>query len=214
VVTAVTLVNGGGIGSAYINSSNQSSISLDVALGSGSVSTDTVALSIHDAGSVHTVTPTAKAGTTGAGTVHFTLINLSSLSDGTITVAAVSTDVAGNVSTAVTATPTKDVAAPAIAVTSVTSPVTIGNQSNVQASGTTEAGATVSVTVTDTGGHSSPTVAATVTGTTWSATGIDTSQLVHGTITYTATATDAAGNTATGSKTASKDLICILFVCL
>jgi hypothetical protein len=55
--------------------------------------------------------------------------------------------------------------------------------------------------------HSSSSVNATVTGSTWSAGGIDATGLNDGTITYTATATDAAGNSATTSKTTGQDTV-------
>ena len=88
--TSVSFVNGGGAGNAFINSGNVASLSFDVALPASSVATDTITLTLTDPGPAHTVTATA-AGTAGAGTVHFTLVNGSTLNQGTITISAKAT---------------------------------------------------------------------------------------------------------------------------
>ena len=132
-------------------------------------------------------------------------IDVSGLADGTITYVATATDAVGNTATTTT-TATKDTVAPAVAISSVTDPVNSANQTTTSASGTVEAGATVSVMANDgAGGHTSASVPAVVTGTNWTASNIDVSGLADGTITYVATATDAAGNTATNSLTATKN---------
>ena len=128
------------------------------------------------------------------------------LADGTLTFKIVSTATTGETSQA-TKTATKDTVAPTGAVTAVTDPVNNANKANTSASGTGEVGATISLVV-DGGSVTSTTYTATVTSNgTWSITGIDVSALPDGTITYTITATDAAGNTATSSKAALKDTV-------
>ncbi len=131
-------------------------------------------------------------------------INVSSLADGTITfdVTAIGT---GNATDQASTTRSKDTVAPAVTIGTVTDPVNSGNPTSVAISGTSEAGATISVTITD---GSNTTAAQTTTvaaGGTWSLSGINVSSLTDGTITYSVTATDAAGNIATASQTADKD---------
>ncbi len=90
-----------------------------------------------------TVSKTAAA-TGGAGSVTVSNIDASILPDGTVTIAATSTDLAGNVSTARSTTAPKDTAAPAIA--SVTY-VDNKNPTQDQVIVSTEAGATVTVSI-------------------------------------------------------------------
>jgi len=157
-----------------------------------------------------TTTTPAKVATVAGTGWSATGIDVSGLSNGTITYRSTATDAAGNTAVA-TKTATKDTATPAVAVTTVTDPVNSANKASTSASGTTEAGATVSVVATD-GTTTTPAKAATVTGTTWSVSGIDVSSLADGPITYRATATDAVGNTATASKTATKDIAAVLLL--
>ena len=132
-------------------------------------------------------------------------INVTALDDGVITYAATSTDPAGN-STTVMATSTKDTSAPAVSVTAVASPINNPNKASTSASGTVEPGATVTVVASDgAGGHSTSPARATVDSGTWAVSGINVTALNDGTITYTATAADPAGNTATATRTASKN---------
>lgn len=185
--TSITLTNGGGAGSAYVNSGNSSSISIAVALPAGSLTTDVVQLTATLGGTV----TTTRAGSAGAGTVNFNGINVSGLGDGSLTLSVISTDLAGNVSTVRTVSVTKDTVAPSAPTASYT------DNNNVAdvVSGTAEANASISVTktapaptagfsTTATGGSYSVAVAA-----------------VNGKpnpaipVTYTVTATDAAGNT-------------------
>src|SRR5262249_45442096 len=84
--TSVTLANGTGVGSAYISTTNQSSLNVNVALPGTSISTETVTLTLGD-GAGHTVTAT-KSATSGAGTVSFTGLNASTLNNGTATLSA------------------------------------------------------------------------------------------------------------------------------
>ena len=134
-------------------------------------------------------------------------IDTTGLADGTITFTATATNALGNSATA-TSTATKDTVAPAIAVTTVTHPINASNAASVSASGTTEIGATVKVVATDSAAGTTTTYNATVDSSgNWTVSGIDTSGLADGTITFTATATDAAGNSATATSTATKDTV-------
>lgn len=107
--TSVTLVNGKGTNNAFVSNQNKTSVSFDVALGSGSKATDTVHLTIDDG--TTTVTAATQAGTLGAGTLHFTGLNLTTLNDGTLNVKAWATSALGTSSNA-TLSVTKDTAAP------------------------------------------------------------------------------------------------------
>ncbi|MCH6471552.1 Ig-like domain-containing protein [Sinomonas sp. 5-5] len=84
-------------------------------------------------------------------------------------------------------------AAPTLSVPSAVSSSTVGS---VTVSGTAEAGATVGLQITDAGAAHTVTGSATADGSgNWSVTGLNLSTLSDGQITYTAAATDAAGNT-------------------
>ena len=135
--------------------------------------------------------------TTSDGTWSLT-IDVSSLADGTLTVTATATDAAGNTSTASETTQVdKDTGAPAApTITSATDPVTSDNETAVEITGDAENGATVDVTISD--GTTSESGQTTSDGT-WSLT-IDVSSLADGTLTVTATASDAAGNTSPVSE--------------
>ena len=187
--SGIVLANGGGAGNAYINSANAGSISISVNLAANSLTTDTVQLTVSHGGTV----TASHAGTAGAGTITFTGLNLSGLGDGSVTISAISTDLAGNVSTAGTASVTKDTVAPGVP----TANYTDNNNANAdQVSGTAEANASITVTKT------APTPTASY-STTASGAGAY-SVLVAAVagkpnpptaVTYTITATDAAGNT-------------------
>ena len=140
-----------------------------------------------------------------AGTWSINNINLSSISDGTITYEVTLTDSSNNQSQA-TKTATKDTVAPSIALLTATNPVGSLFVSNATAHGTADAGITVSVVVTD-GTHT--TAAKTTTAGSdglWNVTGLDLTSLNDGPITYLATVTDAAGNSATGTFPATKNV--------
>ena len=186
--TSIALANGGGNGGAYVNAANASSISISVALPAGSLTTDIVQLTVTGGGTV----TAAGAGSAGAGTVTFTGLNLSGLGNGALTLTVISTDLAGNVSTARTATVTKDAAAPA----APTAAYTDNNNVADVVSGTAEANASITVTKT----APAPTTAY---PTTADGAGSYTATVaaVNGkanppiAVTYTVRATDAAGNT-------------------
>jgi hypothetical protein len=185
--SGIALANGGGAGGAYINAANAGSISISVNLPAGSLGSDTVQLTVS-----HGATVTAShVGSAGASTITFTGLNLSGLGDGTVTISAISTDLAGNVSTAGTATVTKDTVAPGVP----TANYTDTSHGADQVSGTAEANASIAVNKTSAPTSSYSTTAA--------ANG-SYSVLVAITngsnpnpiaVTYTVTATDAAGNT-------------------
>ena len=138
-------------------------------------------------------------------------IDVSSLADGTITFTATATDAAGN-SSSTDMTAAKDTVAPAVAVTTVTNPVTLASHTSAAASGTGEVGAAISLVVGD-GTHSTIPMTTTVDANgNWSVSGIDLSTLADGTITFTATATDEAGNTAQSSMTATKTTVAVTVV--
>jgi hypothetical protein len=131
-------------------------------------------------------------------------VNTSGLADGTITFTATATDEAGN-TTQKTTTATKNTVAPTITFATVTNPITPGNATSVSASGTTEIGDSVLVFATDSANLSSSDYLATVDSSgNWTVSGMDVSALANGTITFTATAQNAAGNTAAITLTATK----------
>ena len=123
-------------------------------------------------------------------------IDVSSLPDGTLTYSVTLTDAAGNAGSATTATATLDRAAPA------GYSITVGSsQINAAAAPSTsftfagaEVGATYTYTVTSTGGGTPVTGSGIVSSATQQVTGINVSSLPDGTLTYSVTLTDAAGN--------------------
>ncbi|WP_157768929.1 Ig-like domain-containing protein [Pseudarthrobacter sulfonivorans] len=153
---------------------------------------DTVSVTASD-GAGNAVSGTATASSTGAWSLP--TLNLTSLNDGTVTLTATATDTAGNVSPATTATVPKDTVPPAAPTLDAPSVVNVANVDAVPVSGTAEAGATVSLNVTDTDAVHTLTATATADGTGyWSLLALNLSSLNDGTVTLTATATDTAGN--------------------
>jgi large repetitive protein len=197
--SSITLANGGGAGGAYINAANAGSISVNVALPAGSLTTDVVELTVTRG---TTITQT-KAGTAGAGTLTFTGLNLAGMSDGGVTFTIISTDLAGNVSTAKTVTITKDTVAPAAPTASYTDNngvadvVTGTAEPNASIKATKAlplpAGATYNGTANGSGSYS-VTVAL-----------VDGSFSNPITVRYTVTATDAAGNTSAATTLNATD---------
>ncbi len=94
-----------------------------------------------------------------------------------------------------------------LTVSTVTNPINESNETNTTVTGTAAAGDSISVTATDGANVSSAVTTTAGTDGTWTAAGIDVSSLSDGTITYTATTTDAAGNTLAASQTATKDTV-------
>jgi large repetitive protein len=181
--SSVTFTNGGGSGGAYINRGNVSSVNVSVSLASGWLSTDTVTLTLSNGAA--TVTKTSNP---SSGTVTFNGIDVSGLGDGTVTMTATSTDAAGNVSAAQSISAPKDTVAPAAPSASY---VDNSGTTADQITGTAEANASISISGTGSYGGSA------------NGSGAFTIAVVatHGTnghpvnVSYSVTATDAAGNT-------------------
>jgi len=197
--TAITLANGGGAGGAYVNGGNQSSLDVSMSLPAGSLTTDVVLLTISSGGNS---VSSSRAGSAGAGTVTFSGLNVAGLGDGTLTLAATSTDLAGNVSTAGTATVAKDTVAPG----APSATYTDNNNTADQISGSAEANASITATKTSPGPTSSYSTTASGSG--------SYSLLVATTngkpnpsisVTYAVTATDAAGNTSAATTLTFND---------
>jgi Tfp pilus assembly protein PilV len=215
--SSLTFANGGGTGSAYINSGNANSLSFDVLMPSSSVATDKVDLTVSDGDPTHDQTFHLFA-TAGAGTVHFTGIPGQLFNDGTITVTVDSSNTNG-ASASVTTTLTKDTTGPdaptSISLANGSGPgnayINGSNASAVSISAALDANSkssdTVSVALSKGG---SSTSAVTTPGSagagTVTVTGINASSLTDGTVTASATVTDVAGNTSAAATVAiSKD---------
>ncbi|MHC6230003.1 beta strand repeat-containing protein [Arthrobacter sp. MMS24-T111] len=129
--------------------------------------------------------------------------------DGTHTLTYFATDKVGNAGSAKSQTVRIDTQAPAAPVfTPTPGSVYSGNVGAVPLTGTAEAGSKVTLVASDAGSaHSVPaTVTASGTGT-WSAS-LDLTSLNQGAVTYSATVTDAAGNTSPAkTATATKDTV-------
>ncbi len=110
--TSLTLTNGGGTGSAFVNAANAASLSFNVVLPSTSLASDTVHLSVSDG--TTTINATTQAGIAGGGTRNFTGVNASTLADGTLTISAWSTSTYGDAGATTSITRTKDVVAPTL----------------------------------------------------------------------------------------------------
>jgi hypothetical protein len=190
--TSLSLANGGGSGGAYINGANRGSVSVSVGLAANSLTSDVVTVTLSDGSA--TLTQTA-SGTNGAGTITVGVFNAAVLGDGTITISAKSTDLAGNVSTVRSATVTKDTAAPG----APSATYTDNNNAADQISGSAEANAAIAITQTAPSSASFATTAgADGTYSTLVST-VNGKPSVKITVTYVITATDAAGNTSSGT---------------
>lgn len=187
----------------YVNSANVAAVPVNGTAEPGT----TLTLTVTDAGAAHTLTQTVPVSSGGAWTA--TGFNLTSLNQGTVTYAAKATDTAGNTGSTVSVTSIKDTLAPAAPTISAPLYVNSANVANVPVSGTAEAGAAVTLVVTDAGAAHTVTQTAAASGTgAWSTTGLNLSALNQGAVTYAATATDSAGNTgASATTTKTKDTI-------
>ena len=186
--TSVALANGGGAGSAYINSSNYGGVSISVGLASNSLTTDVVSVTLSDGS--NSVTRTA-SGTNGAGTITVGGFNTASLADGTITISAKSTDAAGNVSTVRSTTVTRDTVAPA----APSATYTDNNNAADQISGSAEGNASVAITETAPNANTFSTGAAADGTFSCLVATVNGKASAKINVTYVITATDAAGNT-------------------
>ena len=195
--TSITLANGGGASSAYINAANASSINLNVALPAGALTSDVVQLTLPGGGTQ------THAGSAGAGTVTFNGLNLSGRSDGGLTFTVISTDLAGNVSVARNVTITKDTIAPA----APTANYTDNNNNTADViSGTAEANA--SIALAKTAPPPTANYSATANGSgAYSATvaAVNGKPNPPTSVTYAVTATDAAGNTSAVTNVTAND---------
>jgi hypothetical protein len=186
--SSLVLANGGGNGNAFVNAGNAGSLSVSVSLPAGSLTTDVVQLTVSSGGNSVVAT---HAGSAGAGTITLSGLNVAGLGDGALTLSANSTDLAGNVSGAGTATVTKDTVAPG----APTANYTDNNNAADQVAGSAEANASITVTKTN-----APTATYTTTADGAGAYSVLVS-VVNGknnapiSVTYTVTARDAAGNT-------------------
>jgi hypothetical protein len=188
--TNVSLANGGGNGSMYVNAGNAGSLSISIGLPNGSLTTDTVKLTVSNGGNS---VMTTRAGTSGAGTISVTGLDVTALGDGTLTISANSTDLAGNVGATTIITVTKDTAAPAAPSANYTD-----NNNGVAdvVFGTAEASSSITVTKTAPAPTASyPTTASSSGAYTVNVAGTPGKPNGAIAVTYTVTATDAAGNT-------------------
>src|SRR5436190_7394834 len=76
--TTIALANGGGTGNAYVNAGNAASLSISITLPAGSLTTDSVQLTVSNGGSSIITT---RAGPAGAGTITVTGLNVAALGD-------------------------------------------------------------------------------------------------------------------------------------
>ena len=135
-------------------------------------------------------------------------INISSLPDGTLTFSVTLTDTAGNTGTAATATATLDQTAPSGY--TITSDASTYNATTASSAGFTfanaEVGDTFAYTISSSGGGTAVPGSGSVTSATQDINGINISSLPDGTLTFSVTLTDPAGNTgAAATATATLD---------
>jgi TusA-related sulfurtransferase len=187
----------------YVNIANVAAVPVNGTAEPGS----TLTLTATDPGAAHTVSQTVTA--SGAGAWTATGLNLTFLDQGTVTYTAKATDPAGNTGSTVTVTSIKDTLAPAAPTISAPTYVNGANVANVPVNGTAEAGAAVTLLVTDAGAAHTVSQTVTTNGSgAWPATSLNLTSLNDGAVTYTATATDAAGNTGTSAAvTWTKDTL-------
>jgi hypothetical protein len=186
--SAVLFANGGGQGNAYINLANRASVSVTVTLPSTSIPSDTVNVTISRNGV--SVTKSAPA-PSGAGQITITGIDATSVPDGSVTIAATTSDAAGNTSSTRSITVTKDTAAPNAPTATYEDRDNLSDRIN----GTCEASATITATRTVPSAAGPYTATATTSGTyTVTVARVDGQTWNPITVTYLVTATDRAGN--------------------
>jgi cyclophilin family peptidyl-prolyl cis-trans isomerase len=159
---------------------------------------------VSSSGGSATVTGT---GTITSATQAITGINVSSLLDGTLTYSVTLTDKTGSVGTVVNATATLDKSVPTNYSIMANDPFL--NATKAASTGFTfagaEIGATYAYTITSSGGTATVTGTGTITSATQAITGINVSSLLDGTLVFSVTLTDPAGNVGT-AKTAPASL--------
>jgi cyclophilin family peptidyl-prolyl cis-trans isomerase len=153
-------------------------------------------------------TPVTGSGNVTSATQSVTGINLSALPSGTLTYSVTLTDTNGHVGPAATASALLELTAPA-GYTIVANPTTISNSSSTDAGFTftgAETNATYKYSVASSGGGAAVTGSGAVTSATQQVTGINVSSLSSGTLTFSVTLTDQAGNVG-AAATASATLV-------
>jgi len=196
-VSITTPIEGDGI----VNAAEDNDVLI---AGSGAEAGNSVTVTITDTNSSQ-VSRTVTADSSGNWTLNGSELDVSGLTNGTLTVSATQTDTAGNTSTAATQSITLDNAAPSAV--SITTPietdgiVNAAEDNDVLIAGSgAEAGNTVTVSISDGSSSVSRTVTADSSGN-WTLSGseLDVSDLTNGTLTVSATQTDTAGNTSTAA---------------
>jgi hypothetical protein len=178
------------VSAGNVNAANASNISVSVTLAANSLTTDTVTVTVSNGGNSVTTT---HAGTNGAGTIGVSL-NVSGLGDGTLTISASSTDLAGNIGNATSSTVTKDTAAPGAPSASYTD----NNNANPDVvSGSAEPNASITVTKSSGGTYTTTANASGAYSVSVGATAGKPNGAIA--LTFTITATDAAGNTSSAT---------------
>jgi hypothetical protein len=175
--------------------------------GAGGHEADAVSVSVDDTDPATAAVLGTAIATLATGAFDVTL-DLHTLSDTPLTATVHATDAQSNPSANATATAGKDVAAPVQPSVAMTHPVNAANQSAVVVSGTTEAGATVDVSVDDSVVGSPVVATVTANGSGAYTTTVNVTALLDGVLTATVHATDAPGNTSTaGTATSTKDVV-------
>ncbi|WP_255229390.1 Ig-like domain-containing protein [Pseudoalteromonas sp. HM-SA03] len=173
-------------------------------VGTGAEVGNSVTVTIHDG--ANSLSRTVTADNTGAWTISGSEFDVSTFNNGTLTVSASQNDVAGNTSSAASTTITLDNAAPSAP--SIITPIegdgliSAAEDNDVLIAGTgAEAGNSVTVTIHDGANSLSRTVTADNTGA-WTISGseFDVSTFNNGTLTVTASQSDAAGNSSSAAS--------------
>ncbi|KGK13629.1 Ig-like domain-containing protein, partial [Vibrio navarrensis] len=190
-------------GDGVVNAAEDSDVLIT---GTGAEAGNSVTVTITD--NSNTVTHTVTADNSGNWTISGSEFDVSSFNNGTLTVTASQSDAAGNTSSAASTTITLDNSAPSAL--SITTPIEDDGKVNAAedndvliAGSGAEAGNSVTVTIHDGANSLSRTVTADNSGN-WTISGgeFDVSGFNNGTLTVTASQSDAAGNTSSAASTA------------
>ena len=192
------------VADSTVNASQEVAVSVSGTAGAN----DTIVVTFTDsaAPTPHTVTTDATAD--GSGNWSISATNLVTLADGTVTILATATDATGGTNTASTTILKETRTSVSISTPVAGSTVNALQENAVTVSGTAGANDTIVVTFTDTTTPTPSTVTADATANgsgAWSISPTDLTSLADGTVTISATATDAAGNHATRVRTILKD---------